>query len=193
MAGPRRDRPRRRRSAAAAACTSVCSTPSWDCCLSKRSWAGKWDIDRASDRNRSYIQHSAFLTVHHSSHVHRHPQLDRTPARHRRRGRRRYGLEHRARLGLAALGDAAVCRVCRGLRGGDLSARRPPRLPAVSDDAGRDAAGAGGHGAGDDRPGDAVAEADRPALCGRAGRRLAEHDHRRPLCREAAQGDAPSG
>ena len=64
---------------------------------------------------------------------------------------------------------------------GDLPARRPAGAPPLPAGAGRRAAGAGGHRAGDDRPSGDFLAADRPALHRRAGRRFAEHDHRRQL------------
>jgi len=51
----------------------------------------------------------------------------------------------------------------------------------LSTDAGRHSAGAGCHSTTDDRPSYTVAETHWSALCGRADRRLAEHDHRRRL------------
>ena len=51
----------------------------------------------------------------------------------------------------------------------------------------------GHRGVADDRPVDAVAETDRSALRGRADRRFAEHDHRRPLRRRSSARRWPSG
>ena len=100
------------------------------------------------------------------------------------RAGRGYGLAARSPLALAALGDVAAGR------GGACSSWRR----STSAKAARPAAATApcwppcgwpwSPWRADDRPVSTLPAADRPALRGRAGRRLAEHDHGRPLSTE---------